>query len=187
MFNHFDVEYADLNSPNGCGRHEDPACLCDVDRDRFVVGDGPYVIPLFLEDLLMEGTTVEALVYETARRTLTKGMQDRHVQFAIAAIDAHGVDLLRAIRQAGVDGVSYAQVGRDWDVNRSVISHLAGLMGAKRRSFNKDGVKRQFMALIEDGMTPTRARLALNEQGVVVPRSTAHQWAFGRSDGKAVA
>src|SRR5690606_22853223 len=42
------VEHADAHSP-GCAWHQDPACLCDVDRDKFIVGDGPYVTSPLLE------------------------------------------------------------------------------------------------------------------------------------------
>lgn len=169
----------------GCAWHGDPDCLCDVDRSKFIVGDGPYNVP---PDMVRRWTlALEAdehnddwfhqswgqAWWDTIQRELTCPVAD-----IALAIEEHpeAVDAL-------VAGVDISTVRENMLGGRyGLASDLARLVGAAPQGKRGLGLRRalarhEAVRMYEqDGLNPVQIREALEERGCALTQTRVTQW-----------
>lgn len=189
----FDVAFADRMA-SGCAIHSDPGCLCDVDRERFVCGDGPYKIPLFVSDLFVAGDPdwLEQAMRECVRLTalpphLSPGTKNSRCDDALRAIDQNP-DLIEAIKNVHDSGETFKELARRFDVDYRLVTAFARMLAVRPFSRQKNPMRAErerFLHLYDvEGMSVMDALAVMAGEGMAVGRSTAYQWVQRHSERK---
>lgn len=179
------VEYADRQSP-GCAWHHDPACLCDVDRAKFVVGDGPYNIPPdlvrrwcdALEDNEGDGWFASAHQQMWWDTLMRKGMQRKGWEI-VNYIEDHADDVKALV--AGDTTIADLRRRRN-GLTGFIAADLARLLGLAPGSPGPKGtlhsplVRDEAVRLYDEGVSVRDIHKSLQERGVEIKYHTIYGW-----------
>lgn len=187
----FDVEVADRMA-DGCAIHRDSACLCDVDRDRFVCGDGPYKIPLVVQDAFLrhgEDWLREAALEVTRRTAIPAHVVNAfgRVTEIVRLLDQHPM-LLDELRGIHETNETFKQMAERYGVDSRLVTTLARMLVVRpfvRRKNSRPEARKRFLYLYDvEGMSVPEAEKVMQAEGIEVARSTAYQWAQRHSQRK---
>lgn len=180
------VEYADRHSP-GCAWHNDPACLCDVDRSKFIVGDGPYDIPPdlvrrwcdALEDDEGDEWFTDAYEQMWADTMFRKGMTERMSE-VLSLIERHP-DECRALMDRTMSAAEVHSRVTRWG---GVLTDVVRLLGVAPAAYGTKAefayppiVRAEVLRMYdEEGMAPKDIHAAIVERGVDLKYQTMYGW-----------
>lgn len=171
------VEHADAHSP-GCAWHRDPACLCDVDRDKFIVGDGPYVTSPLLERFFVnaeDDSWLEDAYLQMYMDTAVRGMSGSADE-VVALLEEEPELAMKMAEGAPIRG-NAERLGERWHAMRD-LKHVLGMPPATRQGYG-NRVHPQLRAEIvrlydEEGMGPREIYRHLQSRGVEMKFNTLY-------------
>lgn len=176
------MEYIDKQG-GGCAWHGDPECLCDVERSKFVVGDGPYVVPPDMERRFREsaGPDDDQWFYESWDTmygdTLLRGLDPKTVVRLASVIEGQPEVVQTLLDGAPVKAVN-TEAGFKWGI-ASALAKVLVLAPHSRsgRQPRMEPIRAEALRLYDDeGLTTTAVRAALNERGAGVSQGLVTNW-----------
>lgn len=180
------VEYADRQSP-GCAWHQDPACLCDVDRSKFICGDGPYVVPPVMEARFvdaLEDDEGDSWFFDAYDRMwgdtmLRKGMREGLTEI-LAFFERHPDETKALMERKITIAELHGEVTR-WGGLLTDVVRLLGVAPASyagKAEFAYPPVVRSEVLRMydEEGMLPKDIHERIVERGVDIKYQTIYGW-----------
>lgn len=169
------VEHADAHSP-GCAWHQDPACLCDVDRDKFIVGDGPYVTSPLLERFFVnaeDDSWLEGAYLQMYMDTAVRGMVGSADE-VVALLEEEPELATKVAEGASVRGIAEG-LGERWQAMRD-LKHVLGMPHATRYGHRiHPQLRAEIVRLYdEEGMGPREIHRHLEARGIKLKFNTLY-------------
>ena len=182
------VEFAD-EMGGGCVWHGDNECLCDVDRAKFVCGDGPYTIPQAMVDAYLDGLErpdgewfdkhYEAMRDKTLLLSCkAKRRSEEAPTPAIAArvLEEHGDVVRRLIAGESMTALA-AECGLGADALADVCRVLSLPYTGKAQTRARSAIVREAAeSMAQEGMDTRQIFEALRERGADVTYGRVAQW-----------
>lgn len=175
----------------GCAFHNDPTCLCDVDRSKFVVGDGPYVFPTeilaaydgggnWLLEALREVDRNQGRAYVQAR------LDEGHGEMRMLMRDVGLEPVVEAILASHSNGCKgWREIAAKFDIWEDAVQQVAYLLCVPSPSSQKAkplALRQKVIAMYEAGASTTECRQAIEAGGIKMDQSTVCNWVKRHSD-----